>query len=108
MGPFMAYEVVTDLRHTAILENAPDIHTWANAGPGARRGLNRVFGKDYGRDDVVGMRELLKLSRYMWPSQIEGVMQPRWEMREVEHSLCEFDKYERARLGQGRPKQVLR
>lgn len=45
-GPFMAYEVVTDLRHTRYLRNAPDIWTWANAGPGAIRGLNRLYGRD--------------------------------------------------------------
>jgi hypothetical protein len=29
-------------------------------------------------------------------------------MREVEHTLCEFDKYERVRLGQGRSKRRYR
>ena len=29
---------------------------------------------------------------------------PYWELREIEHCLCEFDKYERIRLGQGRPR----
>ena len=29
---------------------------------------------------------------------------PALEMREIEHCLCEFDKYERARLGEGRPR----
>jgi hypothetical protein len=33
---------------------------------------------------------------------------PAWEMREVEHSLCEFDKYERVRRGEGRPRGVYR
>lgn len=33
---------------------------------------------------------------------------PVWELREVEHTLCEFDKYERARLGQGAPRGVYR
>lgn len=44
-GPFHAYEVVTDLRHTALLDHAPDIMTWANPGPGAQRGLNRIHGR---------------------------------------------------------------
>lgn len=44
-GPFHAYEVVTDLRHTALLDRAPDIMTWANPGPGAQRGLNRIHGR---------------------------------------------------------------
>ena len=34
------------------------------------------------------------------PQQQATVM----EMREIEHSLCEFDKYERVRLGQGTPR----
>lgn len=115
MGPFMAYEVVTDLRHTHWLENAPDILTWANPGPGAARGLDRLAGDTLGTRDRnnlldvktmnVEMRALLEASRdsFYWP-QAWGA----WEMREVEHTLCEFDKYERARLGQGRPKQVFR
>ena len=48
MGPFMAYEVVTDLRHTYLLRDANDIMTWANAGPGAMRGLNRLTGRELG------------------------------------------------------------
>ena len=40
---FMGYEVVTDLRHTKYLNKAHDIMTWANAGPGAKRGLNRIY-----------------------------------------------------------------
>ena len=33
---------------------------------------------------------------------------PPFEMREIEHSLCEFHKYEKARLGIGQPKQKLK
>jgi len=45
-GPFISYEVVSDLRHTRYLENAPDIMTWANPGPGAKRGLNRLMNRE--------------------------------------------------------------
>lgn len=31
-----------------------------------------------------------------------------FELREIEHSLCEFDKYERVRRGEGRPRQLFR
>jgi len=109
MGPFMAYEVITDLRFTPILERSPDINSWANPGPGARRGLSRLQGedKDFHRSTKSAklqelMQEILWKSRLSenWPKDW-----PRWEMREVEHTLCEFDKYERARTGEGRPKQ---
>lgn len=141
MGPFMSYEVVCDLRYTHILENAPDKLTWANLGPGANRGLYRVFPTpmvSYARGEtpkfpgaLQKMRELLRLSKDYLPSkqwQVEGepiihslkiggrqVKAPRktyiipkmpvLEMREIEHSLCEFDKYERARLCDGNIKR---
>jgi hypothetical protein len=112
IGPFIAYEIVTDLRHS-ILKNAPDIMTWANPGPGATRGLGRILEKGpkhFSRTSpksvaqmMIHMQELLELSKdeRFWDQSY-----PSWEMREVEHTLCEFDKYERARLGEGKPKQA--
>jgi hypothetical protein len=104
LGPFMAYEIVTDLRHTVALENAPDIMTWANPGPGAARGLNRIMGRPVKltvpRDQKIDeMRGLLEIS----PKHLENHMDD-LEMREIEHSLCEFDKYERVRNNEGRPR----
>ena len=101
---FMAYEVVTDLRHTKWLRNAPDIMTWANPGPGAKRGLNRIHLRELEqtvKKDQLNfeMKQLLDYS----PDYLENHMQP-LEMRDIEHCLCEFDKYERVRLGQGRPR----
>jgi hypothetical protein len=121
LGPFLAYEIVTDLRHTAMLDNAPDIMTWANPGPGAKRGITRLLDEHTerrvtptGKLRVIkadtetcmrGMRFLLKASsnHAYWP-----VEYPKWEMRDVEHTLCEFDKYSRVQKGHGRPRQVFR
>lgn len=109
IGRFTAYEFVTDLRYTMFLENAPDILTWANPGPGARRGLNRIHNRPIIKhppreQQLEEMRQILKQSRsnYNWPKKW-----PRWEMREVEHTLCEFDKYERTLAGEGRPRGVF-
>jgi hypothetical protein len=104
-GMFLSYEVATDLRHTRYLQNAPDIMTWANAGPGAVRGLNRYFGRHLwehpSKEQTLDeMRMLLEIST----EELEGTHVPALEMRDIEHSLCEFDKYERVRLGQGRPR----
>jgi len=113
-GPFMAYEVVTDLRHTRYLKNAPDIYTWANAGPGAIRGLNRMVGRDLSakpkpQQTCDEMKELM-IQLNDWDStmvnRVFGLPSdadpPRFEMRDIEHCLCEFDKYERVRLGEGK------
>lgn len=106
LGMFMAYEVACDLRHTGYLENAPDINLWANPGPGARRGLSRLYtdGPDMKFSEIRSVENMLYLldqSRYRWPEDLG----PKWEMREVEHTLCEFDKYERIRQG-GRGKRT--
>ncbi len=105
-GPFMAYEVVTDLRHTRSLRNAPDIYTWANAGPGAIRGLNRLYGRDLAakpRPEQTNA-EMFKLMKELNALDEPGFnatfgepcdVNPRFEMRDIEHSLCEFAKWER-------------
>lgn len=105
-GMFVAYEIASDLRWTPLLQNAADISTWANAGPGARRGLNRMNGralksKPSSETLLREMRGLLKESQK--PGRLGDHMRP-LEMRDVEHSLCEFDKYLRVKNGEGKPR----
>lgn len=114
MGDFMAYEVVSDLRWTRLLDRAADIMTWANPGPGAMRGLGRLHNWTRSQSDmppridrgqmIREMQHLLSISRSpnVWPADW-----PTWEMRDVEHSLCEFDKYQRVLMGEGRPRGVF-
>jgi hypothetical protein len=144
LGKFLAYEIVTDLRHTSLLDLAPDINTWANPGPGALRGANLLIRGPVrvrkGRLEKCSypeahatMARLLELSRdpLFWPQpQLNGTVEagmdyaigekerfgdlgdvllkaedwPKWEMREPEMWLCEYAKYERTRLGYGRPR----
>ena len=82
--------------------------TWANAGPGAKRGLNRISDRPLNAGTHVKqvldeMRILLDLS----DNKLEPFV-PTLEMRDIEHCLCEFDKYERTRLGEGRPRAKYR
>ena len=111
MGPFMAYEVVTDLRHTYLLREATDILTWANAGPGAMRGLNRLAGRDLDFSRRTHpwndeMRELWELSRERLNPNLISL--DRFEMREIEGGLCEFDKYSRILNEEGRTRSVYK
>lgn len=107
MGDFTSYEVVTDLRHTGLLRNAQDLMRWANPGPGCAAGLGGLFHGDrdyfnrhssYHRRVMLEdlMIPLLEMSRHphYWPPEW-----PKWEMREVEHTLCEYDKYMRGWAG---------
>lgn len=104
VGGFMAYEMVTDFRHTPLLSDAVDIYTWANPGPGAKRGLQRL-GLPHTPDvkAIESMRYLLGRSS-QFIETFRQPTQPVLEMRDIEHSLCEFDKYMRVLSGEGQPR----
>jgi hypothetical protein len=112
MGPFFAYEIVSDLRWTDVLGEASDIMTWASAGTGCARGLGHLFPpatfppatrqrfshmSEVDQAEMVQvMQKLLLCSQdpHFWPL----AWRP-WEMREVEHWACEYDKITRVRAG---------
>jgi len=101
IGSFTGYEIVTDLRWCAPLNNAPDIMTWAAAGPGAARGIKELTGVHYTYGSREGqkamndiMQEILSRVPELWPNSWRP-----WELREVEHWLCEFFKYKKAERG---------
>lgn len=105
MGGFMAYEAVSDLRWTPGFNQVTDIMTWANAGPGCARGLGWVVGDDssiFNTSPASQKRILPLLQELLALSQDSNYWLPTWrpwEMREVEHWLCEYDKYRRASRG---------
>lgn len=108
VGPFVAYEMACDLRFTRILSDAKDIMSWANPGPGAKRGIHRLLTGHASKmspapDYVAVMRHLLTLSHENLDSHVFECIWP-FEMREIEHSLCEFDKYMRVKNDEGRPR----
>lgn len=106
LGSFIAAQVVCDTKYAAKspLSKAEDWDTWAASGPGSRRGLNRVIGLD--KDSpwreptwLAKMGELRPQFLKLWPKQWEIV-----SMQDLQNCLCEFDKYERTRLGEGKPR----
>lgn len=116
VGGFMAYEMVTDMRHVpGLLDQATDIMTWANPGPGAIRGLRRLGMPYKPRAAAIKSIETLMIranDRWPHPGVNDGAPPPKrledWmeplEMRDVEHSLCEFDKYCRVKFNEGEPR----
>ena len=101
MGPFMAYEVITDLRHTHVLDQAHDINTWANPGPGCMRGLNRIYDRPLGYTSKKNdwQKELQDLRDYINTNSAPHVRP--FEMRDAEGLCCEIDKYLRVKNGEG-------
>ena len=113
MGPFMAYEVVTDLRFTYLLQGANDKYSWANAGPGAMRGLNRLTGRplDFCQRSHNWCNEMIALydiAVHNLPTNITFRNDLPYELREIEGGLCEFDKYSRIYKGEGRTRSIYK
>lgn len=88
IGAFVSYEIVCDLRFVLNGFNPTDTLTWANVGPGAKRGMQRL-GLDPTLETMVGLLDDAPKFECEWP----------FELREIEHSLCEFDKYCRIKEG---------
>lgn len=116
MGSFMSAQVVADLKYFPPFYSRDlgiptkvtgDWWTFASSGPGSRRGLNRMVGRPLEKGwKELEWRETLHLMidelRPMLPPHIGA----RLSAQDYQNCLCEFDKYERARLGEGEPKQL--
>lgn len=105
-GSFMTGQIVADAKYDkhSPLWTASDWHTWAISGPGSRRGLNRVCGRDKNASwpEREWLEHLMILS-----AALEPMLRPyaiELHAQDLQNCLCEFDKYERARLGEGRPR----
>ncbi len=109
MGSFLAGQIVCDTKYTRLLVNSVDWWDWACSGPGSKRGLNRVM--DYPVDqnwhESMWLDTMLDLRRQIEPLAAEVGM-PKIHMQDLQNCLCEFDKYERVRLGEGRPRNGYR
>lgn len=105
MGSFMAAQIVADLKYTPALQGAQDWYSWAAPGPGSMRGLNRVRGMDpdtpWGRAWLPILLELREAVIPKLPKPLRNL-----HAQDLQNCLCEFDKYERIKTGEGRPKQL--
>jgi hypothetical protein len=107
-GPFLSYQAVVDMRFTPLLRDAPDVETWACAGPGTLRGLNRVHGRPYEQDvarinspavQAKALAEILEIHRLVeWQTGVAV------DLSDVPNILCELDKYLRVKRGEGFPR----
>jgi hypothetical protein len=107
MGSFMAAQVVADMKYVPPLKNARDWMTFAAPGPGSRRGLNRVLGRPVDApwsDDDVWRTALRRLREQIMP-ELERIGLGDLHAQDLQNCLCELDKYERVRLGEGKPKR---
>lgn len=98
-GQFMAYQVCVDMVFTRYLCNAPDRSSWAAAGPGTLRGLNRLHGRD--KDAPLSQAQALEELRAVW-QPVMSASGVTMDFTDVPNIMCEFDKWQRAKRGEGK------
>jgi hypothetical protein len=110
MGSFMAAQVVADLKYASPLKDAADWWTFAASGPGSRRGLNRIRGRAIKTawPERVWKKTLRRLQNDHVNAFAVNKGMPAFHAQDIQNCLCEYDKFERARLGEGRPKQLFK
>lgn len=105
IGSFMAGQIVADLRW-AMKGSWSDRMSWAPLGPGSKRGMNRLLGRDLDaplsqEEFTEELRELISYTSL----KLGTVLTERMEAMDFQNCCCEFDKYMRALSGEGKPKQ---
>lgn len=105
LGGFLAGQVVCDTKYTRLLATTTDWWTWACSGPGSRRGLARVYDYpvDYNWKEPEWKTHLDTLKIDIGLAMYDVGMKP-LHAQDLQNCLCEFDKHERVRLGQGKPR----
>jgi hypothetical protein len=106
VGSFMAGQMVADLKQQPVLANAEDWWTWCTPGPGSQRGLNRVMGRPlkFKWPPQLFRETLVELGTELIPI-IQSLPKP-LDAQNLQNCLCEFDKWSRAKNGEGTPKQI--
>lgn len=108
LGSFMAAQVVADMKYVSPLREASDWNTFAASGPGSRRGLNRVLGRDkdspWTEEDWRAALGRLHTETDLHTASYIGFL----HAQDLQNCLCEFDKYMRVKLGEGRPRARFR
>ena len=98
-GSFLAGQVIADVKYGDTLSAAVDWDTFAVSGSGSLRGLNRVCGRPLMQrwNEVEWHATLLDLRKTVLPKlprQLRSL-----DASNIEHGLCEFDKYQRVSEG---------
>lgn len=109
IGSFMAGQIIADTKFTRLLREAPDWYTWAVSGPGSKRGMNRLIDQDVSLPwPEPSWKMCLDELRYsiLAKLQEQRLRIPTITAQDLQNCLCEFDKYERVRLGEGRPRSL--
>lgn len=109
---FITKEVLQDVILTPVLAECEDRFTWSPCGPGAARGINRLYGRPY-KDRVKkdfaleAMKQLREKFIEEFQPHMAGIA-PEFDLHSTQFALCEIDKYLRVKNEEGRPRSLYK
>ena len=112
ISDFYAGQVVADMKHVEPLEHASDWHTFVTWGPGSKKGLAYVRGRErdyYGEGNKKKdewKRDFHELRRLI-EDDLKRIGLGDLDNQNLQNCLCEFSKYFGALTGEGKPKAQL-
>ena len=106
VGEFFAWQILADLLECRVLGENTD-NQWTCLGPGAKNGLRRIFRMSSSQGELRHTRLLRDLCSPAGPGSgfsALGLKFPAFlgkalSLKNVEHALCEYDKYFRSAQG---------
>lgn len=100
ISTFIAGQVAADLTYTGM--DVEDLFTYAPIGPGSSRGLNYLLGKQ--PFATWKQKEFNAELSNIFSEIVEKLEIVDMTLHDVQNCMCEFSKYCRAVLGEGKPK----
>jgi alpha-glutamyl/putrescinyl thymine pyrophosphorylase clade 1 len=106
LGSFLAGQVIADAKYFEPARSAPDWMDFAVPGPGSERGLNRAFERPVTAKWIGAQWRAMfdKLHEAITPA-LDALGIKELQAQDLQNCLCEHDKFERVRLGEGKLKQ---
>ena len=109
VGPFFAWQILCDLLEARIIGDNSD-NQWTSLGPGAKNGLRRLFTESNlpsSKGELKHTRLIRDVCASSGPKsgyEALGLSFPAFlnkelSLKNIEHALCEYDKYYRSALG---------
>jgi len=104
----MPGQVIAYLKYVPPLCEASDWMDFVVSGPGSRRGLNRVLGNPVQVKWIEPeWRSAFNRLRSAITPDLAAIGLGDLHAQDFQNCLCEFDKYERVRLGEGKPRRYF-
>jgi hypothetical protein len=106
VSTFIAGQVAADLSYTDHFSEAADLCTWAPLGPGSQKGLNYLLRKDIQKQwkqDDFNTALIEARTRVSKELDITDLT-----LHDQQNTMCEFSKYARTILGEGKPKSIYK